>query len=143
MTGVQAALWGLFGGFAVEGLDLITALRRRGWPWRVEGPPEAGPVGYAVAELIRLIIGGGVAWAVAASGQITGPAGALAVGAAAPLIVERLTSAVPLTEPAPVLAPSTDAQVVRSLNVQMLANQPAESAPDIPVDGSQAAPVRE
>ena len=48
-----------------------------------------------------MIIGGGLAWAAAASGQLTTAAGALAVGVAAPLIVERLTRAVPLTDSVP------------------------------------------
>ena len=99
MSWIDAALWGLFGSFAVEGLDLYTAVRRHGrWPWRVRGPREVGALGYAVAELIRLIIGGGLAWAAAASGQLTSAVGALAVGVAAPLIVERITRAVPLSD---------------------------------------------
>ncbi|MCA1705637.1 MAG: hypothetical protein LC808_21210 [Actinobacteria bacterium] len=101
MTWIEAALWGLFGGFAVEGLDLYGAVRRRGcWPWRAVGPREVGAAGYFVAELIRLVIGSGLAWALAESGQINGPIGALAVGIAAPLIVERLTRAMPLTDSA-------------------------------------------
>lgn len=101
MTWIEAALWGLFGGFAVEGLDLYGAVRRRGcWPWRARGPREVGAAGYLVAELIRLIIGSGLALASAESSQITTPMGAFAVGIAAPLIVERLTRAVPLTDSA-------------------------------------------
>lgn len=99
MSWMDAALWGVFGSFAVEGLDLYTAVRRYGrWPWRVHGPREVGALGYVVAELIRLIIGGGLACAAAASEQLTTAVGALAVGVAAPLIVERLTRAVPLTD---------------------------------------------
>jgi hypothetical protein len=99
MTWIEAALWGLFGGFAVEGLDLYGAVRRRGcWPWQVRGPREVGAAGYFVAELFRLVIGGGLAWALSESSQITTPIGALAVGIAAPLIVERLTRAIPLTD---------------------------------------------
>jgi hypothetical protein len=102
MTWIEAALWGLGGGFAVEGLDLYGALRRRGcWPWRVRGPREVGAVGYFVAELIRLVIGGVLAAALAESNQITTAFGALAVGVAAPLIVERLTRVIPLTDSAP------------------------------------------
>lgn len=97
MSWLEAALWGAFGGFAVEGLDFITAVRRHGrWPWRVPGPLEVGAPGYLVAELIRLIIGGGLASAMAVSGQSTSAVSALAVGVAAPLIVERLSRAIPL-----------------------------------------------
>lgn len=97
MTWIDAALWGLFGGFAVEGLDLYGAVRRRGcWPWRARGPREVGVTGYFVAELFRLVVGSGLAWALARSGQITTAVGALAVGAAAPFLVERLTRAIPL-----------------------------------------------
>ena len=108
MTWVDAALWGLGGGFAVEGLDLYGAVRRYGcWPWRVPGPREVGAVGYFVAELVRLVIGSVLASALAESGQITTAFGALAVGIAAPLIVERLTRAIPLTDSVEHTAPVT------------------------------------
>lgn len=112
MTWIEAALWGLFGGFAVEGLDLYGAVRRRGcWPWQVRGPREVGALGYFVAELVRLFIGSGLAWALAASQQVTTPVGALAVGVAAPLIVDRLTRAIPLTDSVPnATAVTTDAR---------------------------------
>ncbi len=70
MSGVQVALWGLFGGFAVEGLDLYTAVRRHGrWPWQSGKAKDAGPWAYLIAELVRLAIGGGLAAAASASGQ--------------------------------------------------------------------------
>jgi hypothetical protein len=101
MTWIEAALWGVGGGFAVEGLDLYGAVRRHGcWPWRARGPREVGAVGYFVAELVRLVIGSVLASALAESSQITTAFGALAVGVAAPLIVERLTRAIPLTDSA-------------------------------------------
>jgi hypothetical protein len=101
MTWIEAALWGLGGGFAVEGLDLYGAVRRRGcWPWRARGPREVGAIGYFVAELVRLVIGSVLASALAESSQITTAFGALAVGVAAPLIVERLARAIPLTDSA-------------------------------------------
>ncbi len=99
MTWTQAALWGLFGGFAVEGLDLYSAVRRRGrWPWQVPGPREVGAAGYFVAELVRLVIGSGLACGLATSGQITTAVGAITAGVAAPLLVERLAQAIPLTD---------------------------------------------
>ena len=97
-------MWGLFGGFTVEGLELYNALRRNGrWPWTSPGTvrqdgkvAEAGPVGYAIAETVRLVIGAGLAWAAAATGQIAGPLGALGVGVAAPTIIGLLAKYVPL-----------------------------------------------
>jgi hypothetical protein len=148
MNGVYAALWGLFGGFAVEGLDLYTAVRRFGrWPWRVREPREAGPVAYAVAELVRLAIGGGLAAATAVSGQITSPAGALAVGVAAPLIVERLTRAVPLADSvsAAVAQPGCE-PVAASIDGQPPVSQAAAVVFTTAVEGrseSQTAPVGE
>jgi hypothetical protein len=101
VTMLTAALWGLFGGFAVEGLELYTAVRRYGrWPWQVKGQganaKEPSCPAYIVAELIRLAIGAGLAWAAQANHQITGPFGAIAVGAAAPVIIGQLAKGIPL-----------------------------------------------
>jgi hypothetical protein len=98
VTWHEAALWGLAGGFVVEGLDLYTAVRRHGkWPWRVTGPgPAAGLAGYVVAELVRLLIGGVLAAGAAASSQVSGAVAAMAIGVAAPVMVERLTALIPL-----------------------------------------------
>lgn len=95
---VHAALWGVAGGFVLEGLELWAALRRHGkWPWKVTGRgAKAGAVGYLIAELIRLTAGGILAAAAAASGQVSGPLAALAIGVAAPMMVERLTALIPL-----------------------------------------------
>jgi hypothetical protein len=102
MVGLDAGLWGLFGGFAVEGLELYTAWRRYGrWPWNSPDSSEAGPWGYAVAEVVRLLIGAGLAWAAAATGQISGPLGALGVGAAAPTIIGQMARTIPLELPQP------------------------------------------
>lgn len=99
MTWLDALLWGLFGGFTVEALDLYAAVLRRGrWPWRVRGPREVGVLGYFVAELFRLLISAGLAAALAEAGQINTPFGAVAVGIAAPLIVERLVQTIPLAD---------------------------------------------
>ena len=83
----------------MEGLDLYVAVRRKGcWPWQVRGPRAAGALAYFVAELIRLVIGGGLAGAAAASGQLSTPLAALTMGLATPLIVERLAKTVLLTD---------------------------------------------
>ncbi len=104
MVGIVAGLWGLFGGFAVEGLEFYAALRRhRRCPWQLPDPtnpgavPVPGPWFYIVAEIIRLLVGAGLAWASAATGQISGPLGALGVGAAAPTIIGQITKAIPLS----------------------------------------------
>lgn len=91
-------MWGLFGGFAVEGLEFAAAIRRvGGWPWLQPGEP--GPFPLAVSVLIRLAIGAGLATAAGSTGQVSGPFGALAVGVAAPLLIEQLARQVPLTMP--------------------------------------------
>jgi hypothetical protein len=104
MVGYEAAPWGLFGSFAAVGFELCNALRRDGqWPWKrpskpgVDEIPEAGAVGYAVAAGIRLIIGAGLAWAAASTGQISGSLGAMIVGVAAPKIIEQLAKTIPLS----------------------------------------------
>jgi hypothetical protein len=103
----QAALWALAGGFVLEGLEFSVLLRRhRCWPWQVDadtaGGAAAGPLGYFLAEMVRLAVGGilGAGFA----GQVTGPIPALAIGVAAPAIVGRLTTYVPLPEAPPDLA---------------------------------------
>jgi len=126
MSWIDAALWGVFGSFAVEGLDLYAALRRRGcWPWQVRGPREVGALGYFVAELVRLVIGGGLAWALAESEQLTTPVGALAVGVAAPLIVERLIRSVPLTDSVPETGGGEEQAIPSPTTQQHLADQTA------------------
>jgi hypothetical protein len=104
MVGIVAGLWGLFGGFAVEGLEFYAALRRDGrCPWQLQDPsnpgavPVPGPWFYIVAEVIRLLVGAGLAWASAATGQIAGPLGALGVGVAAPTIIGQIAKTIPLS----------------------------------------------
>jgi hypothetical protein len=90
----EMALWGLFGGFAVEGLDFYRAFKAGSpMPWRerqTHGQRVPHGVLYLVVTVIRLAIGGGLALAAAQSDQVTTPLAAVAVGVAAPLIVERL-----------------------------------------------------
>jgi hypothetical protein len=90
VQGWELALYGLFGGFAITAWDLAKVIHAKGrWPWRVRGAPAALP--YWTAELIRVALGGGVAWTAAASGQLTTPIAAVAIGTAAPLILERMS----------------------------------------------------
>lgn len=103
MAEVAGGLRGLFGGFAVEGLEPYTELRPSG------RQPEAtatsrhwkgartGPAGYAIAETARLFIGAGPAWAAAATRQIARPLNAPGVGIAAPTIIGQLAEAILLT----------------------------------------------
>ncbi|MEV4502617.1 hypothetical protein [Streptomyces klenkii] len=99
MIWVGPTLWGLFGGFAIEALDLITAVRRhQRWPWLDKrGRPRPGPLAYSVAAGLRLVVGAGVACAAATSvhDRVT-PWLAMGLGAAAPVVLEKLTALIPL-----------------------------------------------
>lgn len=134
MTGLEAAAWGVFGGFAVEGLEFTRAIRRAGeWPWRRQGEP--GPVPLVVSVLIRLIVGAGLAAATVSAGQVQGPFGALAIGVAAPLLIEQLSQQFPaklrvspdsaeITDDAP-----TREQQVRTLPGSAASREPRQTAP--------------
>lgn len=114
----QAALWALAGGFVVEGLEFAALLRRHHkWPWQVDaeaaatiGGTAAGPLGYFLAELVRLAAGGVLGAALA--GQVTAPLPALAIGAAAPIIAGHLTAYIPLPPNPPQVDPIRDANRV-------------------------------
>ena len=95
---------GPFGGFAVSGLELQALIRRRGClPWRWRSGPKDDPLAlpvinspaYFVGEIIRCLIGMGLAWAAAATGQISGALAAVAIGAAAPVIIDQISQVVP------------------------------------------------
>lgn len=96
MTWLEYAAWGAFGGFAVEGLEFYSAIRRVGtWPWTQPGEPGFGPL--AVSVVIRLLVGAGLATALGLSNQLSGPVGAMMAGVAAPLLVEQLARQVSAT----------------------------------------------
>ncbi|MEU2587982.1 hypothetical protein ABZ612_34900 [Streptomyces avermitilis] len=99
----EACLWGLAGSAAVEALELYRAIQRvKGFPWKMPGEIPLSP--YVVAVIIRNGLGAGLAAAFGVSGQIAGPLGAIAVGVAAPKIVEQLLRqglAHPAVEPMP------------------------------------------
>lgn len=96
VTTLACALWGLFGAFAIEGLQFNSAIQRtRCWPWRYPGEPTFGP--WVTSIFIRLSIGTGLAAAAGLGDQITGAFGALAVGVAAPYIIEQLSRSARLT----------------------------------------------
>jgi hypothetical protein len=101
--------WGLFGGFAVEGLDFTTAIKKTGdWPWRSEGEP--GPLPLAVSVVIRLLIGAGLAAAAVGTHQVSGPLGAIAIGVGAPYLVGQMARQVPLKRQAPRKTPQARAR---------------------------------
>jgi hypothetical protein len=100
MTWWQYAIWGGFGGLAVEFLELYGAIRRTGdWPWRRAGEPR--PVVFAVSVAIRVGLGMGLAAAAGDTDQISGALGAVAIGVAAPFLLEQMARQVPVREPEP------------------------------------------
>ncbi|MFI1168544.1 hypothetical protein ACH4UM_34455 [Streptomyces sp. NPDC020801] len=98
MTLVGAALWGLFGGFAVESLEFWTAVRRhQRWPWENPGDgPTLGLLAYILATTLRLGVGAGVAVAARTSEQSATAWVAMIVGAGTPLLLEKATALIPL-----------------------------------------------
>ena len=104
MAEVAAGPWGLFGGFAVAGWELYSELRRYGrWPWKRQPHPgtgkvpEAGPVGYVIAEAVRLFIGAGLPGLRLQLDKSPGHWVLLVRGVAAPTIIAQLAKAIPLT----------------------------------------------
>jgi hypothetical protein len=92
VTVLASALWGLLGGFAVEGIEIAAMLRSTGnWPWR----PRKKAAPFLASVVIRLAVGAALAAAVGATGP-TGPLSAFAVGVAAPLIIEKLAQQIPV-----------------------------------------------
>lgn len=93
----QCAVWGLFGGAAVEGLEIVAAIKRSGgrWPWNRRRGPHVTPVIFAI--FIRLGISTGLAAAASISQPLTALA-AISIGVAAPLIIEKIAQQVPLSD---------------------------------------------
>jgi hypothetical protein len=89
---VEVALWGLFGGALVAGLDFMAVVGRIGdWPWKAPKKLRAGP--YVAATLVRLVLSGGLALAAGESGLVSNALSAVTIGVATPLIVEKLARA--------------------------------------------------
>jgi hypothetical protein len=98
MSPLLAAGWGLAGSLCVEGLELYARIRRTsGWSWRM--PIPQGLAAYLISVAIRAGAGAVLAAAAGSSGQVAGVFGAFALGAAAPLVVERLARVIPLDVP--------------------------------------------
>ncbi len=92
-----AAGWGLAGGLSVEALALYAVIRNSSkWSWR--RPIPQGAVAYLISVVARAGAGAGLAAAAAGSGQIVGTFAAFGLGVAAPLVVEKLARAIPLTD---------------------------------------------
>ena len=91
------AVWGLAGGLCVELLWLHTQIRKakRGWSWR--RPIPQGLTAYVISVVARVGVGGLVAAAAAGSGRVSSSLVAFGLGVGAPLAVEKLAQAVPLT----------------------------------------------
>ena len=126
---LEAAAWGAFGGFAMEALDYITAVRRHHRvPWQKILPGDPGPTAHAIATVLRLIVGAGVAAAAARTTPSVSPWLAFGLGAAAPVVLEKLTTLIPL--------------VLRSASQQALAapNGTAQPVPTSSVNAQAGAP---
>jgi hypothetical protein len=90
----EFALWGAFGGVAVEAVELLGATRRVGdLPWRVPGEVTARVM--VLCTIVRLGLGAGLAVALGQAAQISGGVGAVAAGVAAPLILEQMSKQLP------------------------------------------------
>lgn len=91
-----AGVWGLAGGLCVEALALYATIRgTRRWNWR--RPIPQGLMAYLISVVVRVGSGAFLAAAAAGSGQVSGSLAAFGLGAAAPLVVEKLSKTVPLT----------------------------------------------
>jgi hypothetical protein len=85
----QLALWGAAGGLMVEAIEFYGAIKRTGsWPWKQRGEP--GPLPLVVSVVIRIGVGLGLTWAAATTNQVVSAFGAVAVGVAAPLLLEQM-----------------------------------------------------
>jgi len=102
------ALWGAFGGLSVEAVQFYGAIRRTGkWPWKIKGEP--GPLPLFVSVVIRVGVGFSLALAAVETGQVSGPLGVIAVGVAAPLLIEQMAKRVPLDAQSSIEPRSKDA----------------------------------
>jgi hypothetical protein len=89
----QMLCYGAAGGALVSLVTLYKYLQTRNqWPWNVKNGPTK-PM-YFTGEVIRILLGAGVAWGLAATDQL-GVFGAIVVGAGAPAILEKWQRAAP------------------------------------------------
>lgn len=84
---------GAAGGAMVSLATLYQHIQTRSqWPWAVKSGPTK-PM-YFTSEVIRVLLGAGVAWGLAATDQL-GLFGAIVVGAGAPAILDKWQRAAP------------------------------------------------
>lgn len=89
----QMLCYGAAGGALVALVTLYKHLQTRNqWPWKVKNGPT--PPMYFTGEAIRILLGAGVAWGLAATDQL-GVFGAIMVGAGAPAILDKWQRAAP------------------------------------------------
>src|SRR5262245_52526364 len=85
----QYALWGLAGAAINRAMLYLEAAQRiKGWPWRYPYGPGGGP--YLVATTLHLGIGAIVAAGAADAGYVSNALIATGIGAAAPIVVNRI-----------------------------------------------------
>lgn len=90
----EYALWGAFGGTAIEAIEILGASKRaKTLPWRAPGEVSAGVMMFCI--VVRLGLGAGLAFVLGQAGQISGGLGAVAAGVAAPLILEQMSKQIP------------------------------------------------
>lgn len=88
---LEILMWGIFGSLVVDGVQIYRVVLNNGGNW----PKDCRSIAFFIAECIRTCAGAGLAVALWKANQISGPIGALTVGAAAPLIVENLARQLP------------------------------------------------
>jgi hypothetical protein len=135
----EYALWGAFGGVAIETIEILGATKRvKALPWRVPGEVSAAAMMFCIA--IRLALGAGLAVVLGQSGQISGGLGAMTAGVAAPLILEQMSKQIPApmaTAAAPARQPAAD-QAPPPTPVPADASAPQSSTLPAPVANERA-----
>ncbi|MBO1413338.1 hypothetical protein [Streptomyces sp. FH025] len=87
MSQLAMAAYGLVGSLLVSLLTFFRVVQtKRCWPWEVPGGTRISI--YIAAEAARMLIGAGVAWAIAMAGPFSA-FGAVIAGAGAPAILDK------------------------------------------------------
>lgn len=94
MNVATAGLAGLAGVISIELLHIGELVRHRRPPWR----GDVGLLAFILAEVIRILLGTGLAVAAAAANQISGVLGAFAVGVVAPTVLESVGRRIPISD---------------------------------------------
>jgi hypothetical protein len=91
MTWYAAGLWGLAGGVAIELIDLYKLVRTSDGSYEVPEMSQTFWQAYAIAVVIRLLLGFGAAYALYNSGQISTALAAVGSGAGATGFFEHVS----------------------------------------------------